>query len=892
MRTAENKELIMTRILLLLIGITLAPAALAAPADGAPAGRLPRDVIPSHYRLSLTIDPSKDEFSGDTVIDVSVQHPTRLIWLHGQGLKVASVSVVSGKQTLPAHYEEIDHDFGVSRVTTDTDIPAGAATLRFHYSAPFQSTGQGLYHTKIGEDWYAFTQFEAIDARRAFPGFDEPGFKQPFDVTITARAGDRVVTNMPEKSAVPVAGNMVRHEFQTTKPLPTYLLAFVAGPVDIVDLPPIPPTAARPAPLPMRVVAAKGQAPHTALTAREAPKLLAALENYFGIAFPYPKLDLIASPLEGGAMENAGAIIFDESLLLFGDHPSPRQQALFGVVTAHEMAHQWFGDLVTPAWWDDIWLNESFAEWMGVKIAEAWRPDLGIHADQMSQTLRAMNTDALRAGRQIHQPIETNAEISTGFDNITYQKGAGVLEMIESYLGEERFQKGVRLHLNRHAYGVATAADFFAAMAEGSGDPRVVEAFRSFVDQPGVPLVTVSAAAGGRSLDLAQSRYRPLGSQGADSELWKIPVCVHVIGAASVGKTCTLLSDRTGTLALPADAPGSVVHPNANGAGYYRFAVDPGTFKGLLDAAPKLPPREALSFADSVGAAFDAGKLSLNDLVAAAGVLAQHPDRTTALHLGARLNTIRNRMAGADERAALEKKIDAMYKPRLTALGFEPAAGRYANDPGEQQLLRVDLLRMVAFGGRDAQVRRTLADAASRSLEDPKALDIAFRPTAWGVGVQELGKPFADKLEPLVFTTEDPHIRRDAVSALARAEGSPVVDQVRALILDKRADIQTVATIPFTQMESPVARPGMWKWLGANLDGVFARVPGMFQYQFAGLGEPFCSPSERADFDAVLGNRLSKVSGGALQVARVRETIDDCAALKEKVAPELRTALR
>src|SRR5215469_11282864 len=866
---------------------TLVPAA----ETSAPAGPLPEGVTPTHYRLVLQIDPQAETFSGETSIRVTLKAPTRTIWLHGLGLKVSSITVIAGAHRIAASYEEVDHEFGVSRVVTETAVPAGEATLAFVYSAPFQTTDQGLYHTKIADAWYAFSQMEAIDARRAFPGFDQPGFKTPFDITLRARAADKVVTNTPEVRAVAEQDGWVRHDFQTTRPLPTYLLAFVVGPLDIVDVPPVPPNAVRHTPLPLRIVASHGQAPRTAFAGREAPKLLQRLEEYFGTPFPFAKLDLIASPLQGGAMENAGAICFADSLLLFDEHPTAREQANFGMVTAHEMAHQWFGDLVTPAWWDDIWLNESFAEWMGVKIADAWRPDLGIHADQMSQTLRAMNTDALRAGRQIHQPIETNAEISTGFDNITYQKGAGVLEMIESYLGEERFQKGVRLHLNRHAYGVATAADFFAAMAEGSGDPRVVDAFRTFVDQPGVPLVTVSASSGGRSLDLAQSRYRPLGSQGADSELWKIPVCVHVIGAAGGGKTCTLLSDRTGTLALPADAPGSVVHPNANGAGYYRFAVDPGTFKGLLDAAPKLPPREALSFADSVGAAFDAGKLSFTDLLAAAGVLAQHPDRAAALHLGGRLNAIRNRMASADERAALEKNIDAMYKPRLTALGFDPAAGRYANDPSEQQLLRTDLLRMVAFGGRDAEVRRTLADAASRSLEDPKALDIGFRATAWGVALQELGKPFADKLEPLVFTTADPHIRQDAVSALARAESSPVVDQVRALVLDKRADIRTVATIPFTQMENPVTRPGTWKWLGANQEGVFARVPGMFQYRFAGLGEPFCSPSERADFDAVLGNRLSKVSGGALQVARVRETIDDCAALKEKVAPELRAAL-
>jgi aminopeptidase N len=872
---------------LLLAGLAASTVALA---QSAPVGPLPQDVIPTHYRLSLTIDPANEDFSGDTTIEVTVHRATRVIWLHGMGLKVAAVSLLSGTRRISAHYEEVDHDFGVARVTTDAEVPAGKATLHFHYSAPFQTTGQGLYHTKIAGDWYAFTQFEAIDARRAFPGFDEPGFKTPFDLTLTAPAGDSVVTNTPEVRAVNLKDHLVRHEFATTRPLPTYLLAFVAGPVDIVDLPPIPPNAARSTPLPLRIVAARGQGPRTAFAGREAPKLLSALEAYFGIPFPYPKLDLIASPLEGGAMENAGAIIFDEGLLLFGEHPTAREQATFGGVAAHEMAHQWFGDLVTPAWWDDIWLNESFAEWMGVKISDAWRPDLGIRADQMRQTLAAMNTDALRAGRQIHQPIRSNAQISGGFDNITYEKGAGVLGMIESYLGEERFQKGVRLHLQRHAYGVATAPEFFAAMAEGSGDPGVTDAFQSFVEQAGVPLVTVTAAADGRSLALAQSRYRPLGSAGADSELWKIPVCVDVIGAAR-SKSCTLLTERTGTLALGADAVGAVIHPNADGAGYYRFAVDAGTFKGLLAAVPKLPPREALSFADSVGAAFDAGKLSFADFLMAAGVLANYPDRTASLSLGRKLVSVHDRMASADERGPLEQKIDAIYKPRLQALGFDPAARHYSADPSEQQLLRGELTAIVVFSGRDAEVRHVLSQAAERSLDDPQALDPSIRATAWGVGVQELGKPFADRIEPLVFTTTDPHVRADAITGLAAAESSPVADQARALVLDKRTDLQITARVLFIQMNNPVTRQAAWDWVGTNQQAVLERVPAMSQFFLARLGYPFCSKAERAQFDAVLGERLSKVSGGELQVGRTRETIDDCAALKDKVAPELQSVL-
>jgi aminopeptidase N len=876
--------------IVLLLAATLGCATAARAANEAPQGRLPGDVIPQHYRLEIRIDPQSETFSGETTIEVQLKAPTRVIWLHGLGLKVNSVQVQAGGQRLSATYEEVEHEFGVSRLTTASAIPAGAATLSFSYSAPFQDSDQGLYRVKVSDDWYAFTQFEAIDARRAFPGFDEPGFKTPFDISVHARGSAKVISNTPEVRATNEAQGWVKHDFQTTKPLPTYLIAFAVGPLDVVEVPPVPPNAVRKSPLPLRIVATRGQGARSAFAAREAPKLLQRLEEYFGIPFPYPKLDLIASPIMGGAMENAGAIIFDDSLLLFGEHPTASEQSLFGMVTAHEMAHQWFGDLVTPAWWDDIWLNESFAEWMGVKISAAWRPDLGIKADQLNSTLAAMNTDALRVGRPIHQPIDSNAQIGTSFDEITYEKGAGVLGMIESYLGEQRFQAGVRLHLHRHAYGTATASEFFSAMAQGSGDPKVVQAFRSFVDQAGVPLVSVKAA-DGHSLTLTQSRYRPLGSAANDSEMWQIPVCVEVISGAASSKRCTLLAERSGTLALGAD-PQGVVHPNAQGEGYYRFATDPASLHKLLQIAARLPAREALSLADSVGAAFDAGRLSFSDLLAAAQALAGQSDSDAAVLLGHKLATLHDRVATPAERPALEQRIIAIYKPQLEKIGYNPAAGRYSAEPSSQQLLRRALLSLVVLDGRDAQISKVLADAAERSLSQPQALDPLLRRTAWAAGVRQLGKPFADRLQPLVYDSRDTHLRDDAVYALAHADAAPVSTQALALLLDPRLSTTVVARIAFEQMFNPQTRPAAWEWLTHNRDALLKRVPGMFEGFLARFGQPLCSAPERAQFDTVLAKRLSGTSGGELSVARVQETIDDCIALKHAVAPQLQAALR
>ena len=873
----------------LTIAVLAMSATLARGAETrAPVGRLPDTVQPTHYRLALTIDPRLPEFSGETTIDVEIREPSSALWLHGLGLKVASASVSANGRTVAARYEEVDHDTGVARLTAASVLPAGKAVLHFSYRAPFQDSPQGLYRARVGQDWYAFSQFEAIDARRVFPGFDEPRFKTPYDVSVTTSGGDRAITNAPELSAA-AAGGGTLHRYQTTRPLPTYLIAFAVGPLEVAEAS-VPPNEVRREPLPLRLIGPRGDAQRLQFALAQAPELIRRLEAYFGIPFPYPKIDLIASPTHGGAMENAGAIIFAEDLLAFEGTPTPRQQIAFGGVAAHELAHQWFGDLVTPAWWDDIWLNESFAEWMGSKIAAEWRPQLGIDQEQLDNTLRAMNTDALRAGRPIHQPVDTNLQISSTFDDITYQKGAGVIGMVESYLGAERFQRGVRLHLTRHAYGTATADDFFRSMAEGSGDKAVIDAFESFVNQPGVPLVSVTQAADG-TLELAQSRYRPLGPAGSSAPLtWKIPFCADFyLPGAPPAKQCTMLTAPTGSLTVAASLKRATVHPNAGGAGYYRFTVDATLWQSLLAMATRLPARESVTLADSASAAFDAGRLPFAGLYQAAQVLAHHPDRTTALSLGYRLEAIHDRMADPAERPLLERALVALYGGQLRKLGYDATPGRYAAEPPEQQLLRRQLLGLVALTGRDPEVRAALVPFAERSVVDPAQVESLLRWRVWAVGLQEHGTPVFAHLKTLA-TGQEAQARSDAWNALGWAE-SPLSGQALDFTLDPSLDPGGGARIIFQQMASPATRAQAWSWLVAHRDASLARMPAMFQSFYAQLGESFCSSAERQSFETGLGNKLRTLNGGEIAVSRALESIENCSALRAAVGDSMRTTL-
>jgi aminopeptidase N len=346
----------------------------AAPAlaqDGVPIGQLPQTAQPTAYRLDLNIDPSKERFSGRAEIDVELREQASAIFMHGRDLNVSRITVApAGGQATAVRWTEVS-PLGVARVDFDRPMAPGRMTITVEYDAAFGTSGEGLYRSEVGGGHYAWTQFEPIEARSAFPSFDELRFKTPYTVTITTPEGSRAVTNGADAREERV-GTSVRHHFQTTPAIPPSLVAFAVGPFDVVEGS-IPAHGARATPIPLRIFATRGNRERMQYALTETPRIVQLLETYFGIPYPYAKLDQIASPLMGGAMENVGAVIYGDPILLLGADAPIQQRQTFGMVVAHELAHQWFGNLVTPAWWEDTWLKESFANWMGYRIGSEWR---------------------------------------------------------------------------------------------------------------------------------------------------------------------------------------------------------------------------------------------------------------------------------------------------------------------------------------------------------------------------------------------------------------------------------------------------------------------------------------------------------------------------------------
>lgn len=865
------------------MAVLLAPAAWAAAptTPPVPQGPLPDTARPTAYRLDLTVLPDRDRFSGHSEIDVVLKAPSRSLYLHGRDLKVTTALARVGAVKTTAHYTQVD-PLGVARLDFAKPLPAGRVTLVFDYDAPFGSGPSGMYHVKVGDTWYVWTQFESIDARAAYPSFDQPGYKTPFTVSLTTKPGYTAVSNAPETGAVK-AGALVKHQFAPTKPLPTYLVAMMVGPFATASGVAAP-TPERAQPLPVRVVATRPNKDQMDFALQNTGPIVGLLERYFGRPFPFPKLDQIGSPIMPGAMENAGADTYGDSILFLDKGASTSQKQGFGMVVAHELAHQWFGDLVTPQWWDDIWLNESFANWMGYRIGNEWRPDLKINVGAIDEAFRAMGTDALKAGRPIHQPIKTNGEIDGAFDAVTYGKGGQVVAMIAAYLGDEKFRDGVRLHLNRHAYGNASTGEFFAALAEAAHDPRVLTALKSFVDQQGVPVVRVERTAGG--LVVSQKRYAMLGTD-IQPETWTIPLCIRI------GETrqCNLLDKASAT--LPLSGVGAIM-PNAGGTGYYRFSLPEAEWRTLIRQAASLPPGEALAMTDSLWAGYRAGEVAPALLVDATRAMAANPYSGAAVDGGQRLAGLRMRGQVAEgDMPAYRALLDGIYAPRLAALGFDAKAGVYSAEDPDRQKLRSDIVSLLADEAQDKDVIARLAKAATAYLAgDKAALDQSLFDDGFGAYLATGGDGAVASLFEKAATSDDTLFRDAAISALGHADKSATGHWLIDHMLDGRLRPSDRLGLLRGMTFEPATRDFAFDWLLAHYDD-FVKDNGIFTAStLPSYASGYCSIDKAAAIEAGLRPKVDKYKRGGLSLDRTVEQVHDCGVLTQARGAELAKALR
>ena len=580
---------------------------------------------PRRYDLELWLNPRTPTFHGTIGIDLDVLQPTTLLWLNATDLGVddAKLETPAGAQVarvVPGGSDFVGFVF-------DREVPPGKARLTIAYhGAVDEERSRAIYAAREGDgEPYIYTFFEPIDARRAFPCFDEPSYKVPWKLSLHVPKGDVALANAPVVAEHDEPGAKLV-EMAESKPLPSYLVAFVVGPFDVLEA-----STAGHSGTPLRFIVPKGRGAETAYAAGITPKIIGALEDYFGMPYPYGKLDVAVVPRFWGTMEHPGIVALGQPLTLI--RPSElgvEREQLYTDIAAHELAHYWFGDYVTTAWWDDTWLNEALGEWMNAKVTETLEPGWRFDLERLDRTAYGMRGDALTTAKNIRQPVESKDDIQSSFDAaITYEKGQAVLSMFEAWMTPPRFQHAIRAYMASHAWKNATAEDFFAAL--DAEQPGAGDAMKTFVEQPGFPSITLEAKCSGANvaLDVHQRRYRPLGAE-VQAEAWKIPVCVRYPkerAAGGTGRACTLLSTETATIPLETRTCPAWILGNADGAGYYEVAYTPAQLRGALSRSASATTVERLAALRDAAALVASGDLPLADALALAKDTAESRER-------------------------------------------------------------------------------------------------------------------------------------------------------------------------------------------------------------------------------------------------------------------------
>jgi aminopeptidase N/puromycin-sensitive aminopeptidase len=828
------------------------------------AQRLPANVKPEHYALQIAPDIANASFSGTETIDVTLAAPAKTITLNALELQIPSATANGEAGTV-----SFDPDKQQATFTFAKAVPAGHARLAIAFTGILNDKLRGFYLSKTATRSYAVTQFESTDARRAFPCFDEPALKATFDVSLTVDAGDTVISNTNMIGDTPADAGKHTQVFATTPKMSTYLVAFLVG--DFAC------TKGKSDDVPIRVCSTPDKVELTKFAVKAAEHYLHYYDDYFGIKYPMPKLDLIGIPdFEAGAMENFGAITYRETELLVDDKDSSiNSKKSVAVTVAHEMAHQWFGDMVTMQWWDNLWLNEGFATWMENKAADEWHPDWHFPQDVASDLNDTLNYDAVRTTRTIRAKAETPEEISEMFDGIAYGKAGSVIGMVENWVGPEVFRQGVHNYLAAHLYANATAEDFWNAQTANSKQP-VDKVMSSFVDLPGVPLVTFADRQTG-GFPVEERRFfldgaNPNGNANGGRE-WMLPVCVK--GAS--GQVCRLVTKSTATLEAPA---AGLFYANADEKGYYRVAYAPDQVKAITAAAESsLTVPERIGFLGDRWALTRAGQGSVGDFLDLTLALKNDPNPQVLDTALTTIGQIRAKIASDEDRVKLNAVVRAQFGPLYQALTGKK------NDSYDAQEIRTELF--ASLGEADdpaitAHARELTEELFSgKKTSDPDVLDAAV-----ALAVGDADAEFYGRIQTIAEKTDDPGLQTEALELLAKFHDPALVMRTLEYAVSGKVRNQDSWVLLAIELSQRQTRDVAWPWIQQHWEQVKAQLTTASGADLISAVGSFCTVEQRDEVQSFFATH--KVDAAGRTLAKSLDSIDDCVRLRAAQEPKLR----
>ncbi len=842
------------------------------------AQRLPETAVPSNYKLTFTPNFTNDTFAGDETIQIKVPKATDKIVLNAAEIKFEDVSIKAGGKTQTAQVAT-DAQNEMATFTFPKPVPAGNAELHIKYTGTLNGQLRGLYLSKTKQRKYAVTQFEATDARRAFPSWDEPDYKATYDISAVVDPGDTAISNAKIEKDIPGPAGKHTLQFATTPKMSTYLVALLIGDwkcvSDSVDG------------IPLRVCSVPGKEQMGRIALEQTKHIVHYYNEYFGIKYPFGKLDQVAIPdFQAGAMENAGAITYRETLLLADEKTAPESQKReIASVIAHEIAHQWFGDLVTMKWWDDIWLNEGFATWMSSKPLEAWKPEWKLNEQDVMDDSGSMNVDSVKATRPIHQAAETPAEINALFDGIAYGKTAAVLRMVESYVGPEVFRKGVNRYLQEHAYGNATATDFWNAQTAVS-HKAVDKVMSTFVMQPGVPFINVISKCDGTKTQVTLSQKRfyfdPALFEQNTNELWNIPVCLQgmSVGPNAGAKQCELLTSRQQTFTVPTCS--SWVFPDAGATGYYRYGFDTAKLKGAsLDTA--LKPEERVSLVSNEWALVRSGRHSVPDYLSLMNSLRNDRDAYVLEESIGRIGYIDRYLLTDQDRPEFQAWVRNFYKPILNQVGMMPKPG----EPATTASLRAHLYGILGgMAGEDPGVIAQARNLTQQYMSNPESVPPDLVGVALQIAAAHGDAALYDQFMAKLNQAKTPQEYYTYFYALSDFRNPELLQKTLDFALSDQVRNQDLYIISGV-MSSRTGGPLAWNFVKTHWNDLLKKSGdsiGGFGAALGGTGS-FCDPAMRDDIRQFYDQH--KIPGTERNFRQSQEMINNCIDLKQRQAPVL-----
>jgi alanyl aminopeptidase len=879
-----------TRQLFALALTLIAFCASAMAADQPPKLRLSevQNIQPVSYRAELTLDPAKDDFTGSILIRMDIKQPVQTIWLEQEKITVRRASLTAGGKTMMPKTLSGGDDFVGFQF--DSPAPAGPAEFKIDYSGTvITKNSAAVFRQQDNGNWYIFSQFEPADARGAFPCFDEPSYKTPWQLTLHFPAVDNAISNTAPGSDR-VEGAMRTVVFHETKPLPSYLVAFAVGPFEYV---PAGFTAMKH--VPVRIVVPKGHTAEAQYAAQVTAGIINHHERYFGIPFPYEKADQVAVPDTSGwgAMENPGMVTYAQTILLARpqDDTIGRRRGYF-TVAAHELAHQWFGDLVTTAWWDDIWLNEAFATWFEQKTTSEMHPEWKTETDDVDSKFFAMSQDSLITARKIRQPIETKDDINDAFDGITYQKGAAVIGMFERWMGTAQFQKGIQAYIKQFSWRAVTADDFLDSLGTASRK-EISKPFSTFLNQSGIPMVSVSmmCEAGAATLHLEQQRFLPLGSQGSADQLWSIPFCIRSPDGLN---ECTLLTSKTLDMMLKTRSCPAWLEANSNGAGYYRVDYQGNLLAKLIegDVEQRLNAPERVDLMGNAQALSVAGRLPAGDALSLVSTFGSDKERDVVLNAVDLALVPRTYLVPQNLDANYKRFLLKNFQSRAHELGWTPKPG----ESEDAKLLRPRLVRLVATDGGDRSFAEEAQTLAQKWLDDHNTIDPNMTDAVLATASYYGDKALFDRFLAEFQKTDDKQIRQRLVGAMGSFRDAAAIKAGMNAVIEGKVPFIEGAFLLFNGQSDASTRKLAFEFLQSNWDKITSQMPSGGGFDFGSVlpqvGAGYCDANSRDELSAFFKPRVDKFVGAPRALDQVIEGINLCIARVAAQKPSVEAFLQ